>query len=268
MVLTVLKCKGHRCSVIFCPVCVKAGISGQCINRLFVFCQSIWSHDTVVHMSDRGTIYIDFDDVLCETALELAQIVEQEFGRRVAFEDIQAFDLEKSFDLNREQWEHMMELAHRPEVLAHLAPIKGAAEVLRTWNAAGYNLDVVTGRPSASHEASGEWLARYGIPFDSLTFVDKYARTHVVREGKDVLTLDELASRDYVLAVDDAPRMLTYLSETMCVPLLVFDRPWNAGWKSGATVTAPVHRCRSWEQIACNAAPVLDAWEKQEGCHV
>ena len=219
-------------------------------------------------MSDRGTIYIDFDDVLCETALGLAQIVEQEFGRRVAFEDIQAFDLEISFDLNRQQWERLMDLAHRPEVLARLAPIEGASEVLRAWAAAGYDLDILTGRPSASQEASGEWLARYGIPFASLTFVDKYARTHVVRGGMDVLTLDELAARDYVLAVDDAPRMLSYLSQEMSVPLLVFDRPWNADWKPDTTATAPVTRCASWEQIACNAVSVLKDSEKQGEPHV
>ena len=39
-------------------------------------------------MAARGTIYVDFDDVLCETALGLARIVEEEFGRKVAFEDI------------------------------------------------------------------------------------------------------------------------------------------------------------------------------------
>jgi hypothetical protein len=48
----------------------------------------------------------------------------------------------------------------------------------------------------------------------------------------------------------------------------VFDRPWNADWKPDATAPAPVFRCTSWEQIACNAVSVLNDSEKQGEPHV
>ena len=37
-------------------------------------------------------IYVDIDDVLCETAASLCGLAAREFGRHVAYEDVGVFD--------------------------------------------------------------------------------------------------------------------------------------------------------------------------------
>ena len=45
-------------------------------------------------------IYIDFDDVLCETAEYFTKIAKELFGIDVPYRQVQFFNLQKSFDLN------------------------------------------------------------------------------------------------------------------------------------------------------------------------
>ena len=48
----------------------------------------------------EAKIYIDLDDVLCETARAFIRLYREEWGREVVFEEISAFDLTKSFGLS------------------------------------------------------------------------------------------------------------------------------------------------------------------------
>jgi hypothetical protein len=82
-------------------------------------------------------VYIDFDDVLCETALGFTDIVRDAFGRDVAFDDIHSFDLWKAFDLTRDEYEHLMVLGHKDDFLGTLVAIPGARDVLHAWREAG-----------------------------------------------------------------------------------------------------------------------------------
>ena len=50
-------------------------------------------------------IYIDFDDVLCETAEYFTKIAKELFGIDVPYRQVQFFNLQKSFDLNDAQYE-------------------------------------------------------------------------------------------------------------------------------------------------------------------
>ena len=45
-------------------------------------------------------VYVDMDDVLCETAASLCGMAEREFARRVRYEDVKHFDLQKVFSLD------------------------------------------------------------------------------------------------------------------------------------------------------------------------
>jgi len=42
------------------------------------------------------TIYVDFDDVLCETARHFLVVVEREFNKRIAYEELTDFDIEEA----------------------------------------------------------------------------------------------------------------------------------------------------------------------------
>jgi uncharacterized protein len=197
-------------------------------------------------------IYIDFDDVLCETARGLADLAAELFGTRTAFEDIHSFDLGASFGLTAAQVDTLMHRAHMPDVLQAYAPVPGAAGVLSDWHGKGCVIDIVTGRPAATCDASRAWLERYAIPFNALVYVDKYGRNHAPHPGVDVVSLEQLARMDYSLAIDDAPSMVTFLASSTPFPVAVLERPWNRSLKSAPPFPphAPVHLCRDWSEIA------------------
>lgn len=75
-------------------------------------------------------IYVDFDDCLCETARHFSGLVAELFGKNVPYEDIRYFNLQKSFSLTDEQYEHMMIEAHKPEVLLSYEKTPGSSAVL------------------------------------------------------------------------------------------------------------------------------------------
>ena len=116
--------------------------------------------------------------------------------------------------------------------------------------AAGLQIHVVTGRPPATHRASKAWLREQEMPYDDLVFVDKYARSHPAQEGIQCLALDDLRRFSFSLGVDDSPQMAGFLSSTLAVPAVLFDRPWNASAAlAGGAEGAGVVRCRGWKEV-------------------
>ena len=105
------------------------------------------------------SIYVDLDDVLCETGRGFVEVLRTEFGKAVDFEAIHSFDLGISFGLDREELHRFMKVAHAPEVLLGMHPIEGAAEALEGWRSSGYEVRVVTGPPPETEEISRRWLA-------------------------------------------------------------------------------------------------------------
>ena len=73
-------------------------------------------------------IYVDFDDCLCETARAFSKLAQEMFNKHVPYEQIHYFELERSFDLNAEQYERFMLRAHEPEILLSYDATPGAAE--------------------------------------------------------------------------------------------------------------------------------------------
>ena len=195
-------------------------------------------------------IYVDFDDVLSQTALALAGLLEREFGKTVAFDDIHAFNLSESFGIDAGELQHLMELGHQSDFLAGFEPVPGARAGLAHWAEQGYAVEIVTGRPAATFAASKDWLERHDMPFADLVFVDKYSRT-LMPEGADrALTLDALYARDYVLAVEDAPHMAGLLLAHMTMPVAVMDRPWNLKHPiAEGPARERLFRCRDWAAL-------------------
>lgn len=201
-------------------------------------------------MHGRGTIYLDFDDVLCETARGLASLAGNMFGTQIRFEDILSFDLEQAFGIGRAQWVALMDAAHRPDFLHGLEPVPGADRVVQDWRSAGYRIAIVTGRPPDTREASARWLEANGIPFDDLLIVDKYRR-HTPSDRNGSITLEALRAREFCLAVDDAPEMIRFLSTRMSMPLAVFERPWNrAELGADGDGLRPLAWCRNWADVS------------------
>lgn len=193
-------------------------------------------------------IYVDFDDVVCETARALTGLARQMFGRRVAYETIRAFNLVQAFDIDADQHQALMTRAHEPDFLLALEPTPGALDTLSDWCAAGWQVAVVTGRPVASREASQRWLAGHGLHGLPLVFVDKYGREPPPAPGQPrALTNAELRCEHFDLAIDDAPAALDLLADDPACHTIIFDRPWNRAYTSPAGVSLP--RCRDWREL-------------------
>jgi len=193
-------------------------------------------------------IYVDYDDVLCETARALAGLAHRMFGCRVAYEAIQAFDLRQSFGIDAAQHDALMARAHEPGFLLALQPTPHAIGVLSGWSAAGWQAVIVTGRPVAARDASQRWLAGRGLQGLPLVFVDKYRREPPAAPGQPrALTPEELRSERFDLAVEDAPAALDMLSGDPACHTIVFDRPWNRSYV--LPDGSPVARCRDWRDL-------------------
>jgi len=168
----------------------------------------------------NGGIYIDFDDVLCGTARALTALADELFGRRIAYEEIEAFDLMHSFRLSRAEYDLLMERAHQPEFLENLQPAEGAVEALLQLPC----VTIVTGRPADCDGASRRWLKRYGLDALPVIYLDKYGRYPT---GNGMLTVEEFNRLEFSIAIDDAPVALDLLAGRTNCRKIIYDRPWN-----------------------------------------
>ncbi len=200
-------------------------------------------------------IYVDFDDVLCESARRLAQISGDRYGKPVAFEEIYSFDLNKSFGLDESEQLDLFTLFHDEEMLYSIPPIPDAIAGMQRWAAAGCRIEIVTGRPPVTHAISCAWLDAYEVPFDGITFVDKYGRGHKPVKGVRQCRLEEVPKTDFALVVDDSPEMIAFLAENTDWPLALFDRPWNRGLDVD-NLRDGVQRFAGWQALqSVHAAP-------------
>lgn len=191
-----------------------------------------------------GTIYVDLDDVICETAMHCLRLVEREFGKRVGFEELTVFDLGTSCSLNAEERDHLYRTIHEPNELLALTPMPGAIATLTEWAELGYDVAIVTGRPPETLAQSREWLACYQVPHTSITMVDKYGRFETT--GTDAIALQDLKRQSFAWAVEDSLPMAHFLAHEMNLPVALLDRPWNRSLKTHTRVK----RHADWRTIA------------------
>ena len=121
-------------------------------------------------------IYIDFDDVLCETALAFTRIAKEMFGINVPYREVQFFNLKKTFDLTDSQYEELMKAGHFPDNLLNYEETPGASETINKWVDMGHEVFIITGRPFNSYEPSRHWLDEHKLERVPLYCVDKYGR--------------------------------------------------------------------------------------------
>ena len=192
-------------------------------------------------------IYIDFDDVLCETARSLSRAAKRLFQRDVPYEQITAFDLQHVFSLSADEIDRLMSLAHEEGFLAQLEPAPGAVDAVKELLAAGHEVTVVTGRPSDCHAGSVAWLENYGLEELEIIYVDKYGRApkNLPAWAPPMLTLEQFYMLRFDVAVDDAPAALDLLTALERCQVIIFSRPWNAAYQP----QAGMRRCDSWEEI-------------------
>ena len=194
--------------------------------------------------ANSKTIYVDLDDVLCETARHFLAVVEREFAKRIAYEDLTDFDIGTSCGLGPDETEELYRIVHRPDELMRIAPIEAAIAALGRWANDGYEIAIVTGRPPDSYEPSLAWLARYRVPHQSFSMVDKYSRFPLRTRWRFVLM--NWLSGTYCWAVEDSLPMAQFLAAQMKLPVALIDCPWNRVAEDHANVG----RYADWPTLA------------------
>lgn len=194
------------------------------------------------------TIYIDLDDVLCDTAGMYIEIVREEFNKSFKLSDIHSFNLQESFGLNDEENSHMFDRAHSSDFTLSLKPFDNIAPILKEWQRQEYEIAIVTGRHTNACNDSIDWLDFHGIPYDSFTMVDKYSWQDT---NHDIaISLDELSGMSFAFAIEDNISMAGHISRSMNTPVLLFDRPWNRSLQTSRVI----RRCSSWQEISSASA--------------
>jgi len=201
-------------------------------------------------LTHNRRIYVDLDDVLCETARAFITLLEKHFAKTVPFDAMTSFDLAESFDLDAKELKQLWQLVHAPEVLMSLQPIEGARDALHQLTSLGYEIDVITGRPPFTAQATKEWLEKNHFPHHRLTFVDKYGRGGLHPSYSSVITLDELAHLSFCYAIEDSGDMVAFISTKMALPVALLERPWNREYRfSDAKSLTLIDRCVDWSGI-------------------
>lgn len=173
-------------------------------------------------------IYIDFDDVICETARNFCELAEKLFNIQKPYEEINFFNLQKSFELDDAQYDQLMLEGHKPEVLLSYLETKDASLVINSWVDKGYNVKIITGRPFSAYEPSRKWLDIHGLQRLPLYHVDKYGRENFNKNSTYSMTLEDLYNMDFDIAIEDSPAAFTHLEHFNNCKVCVFNRPWNA----------------------------------------
>lgn len=197
-------------------------------------------------------IYIDFDDVITETAKRLSAIAHELFGTNVEYENISTFYLNISFGLDKVQLAKLMERAHSREEVLGYPETPGASAAIRQWLNDGHNVEIVTGRPQYTASATREWLADHGLADVKVIHVDKFRREAPPSspDAPRSLTIDEFCQRRYDFAVEDSPAAFPVLERIQPCPVAVFSRPWN---KAVEMPSSLYRRCADWEDVKAYA---------------
>lgn len=191
-------------------------------------------------------IYIDFDDCLCETARYFSVIAKELFGKDVPYENINFFDLQKSFSLTRKEYEELMIAGHKPEVLLAFDETPGASETVNGWLEKRYNVSVITGRPDSAYGPSRTWLDEHGLERVKLYCLNKYGRDTFAKDFAYSLELEDYYKMHFDYAVEDSPHAFKFFDHLPDLKVLVFDRPWN---RDCVFPGNNYHRCLDWGSI-------------------
>lgn len=191
-------------------------------------------------------IYIDFDDVICETAEYFTKLAKELFEIEVPYSQVQFFNLQKSFAIDDVQYEELMRAGHLPENLLAYAETPGASKTINRWLEEGHEVFVITGRPYEAYEPSRRWLDEHGLENVPLFCVDKYGREKFHQGSSYSMTLEMLYGMNFDFAVEDSPAAFEHLLHFDHCRVAVFERPWNRLEKlpDGRFV-----RCVDWDAV-------------------
>lgn len=197
-------------------------------------------------LEGKMKIYIDFDDVICETAKAFTSIAKELFDIDLPYSQVQFFNLQKTFDLDDDQYEKLMQVGHYPEKLLSYEETPGACDTINKWVDEGHEVSVITGRPFDSYEPSRQWLDEHGLRRVPMFCVDKYGREKFNQNCSYNMTLANLYAMTFDLAIEDSPASFEHVAHFENCKVAVYDRPWN---QNASFPGDNFVRCFNWNEI-------------------
>ncbi len=192
-------------------------------------------------------IYIDFDDVICETAKFFSDFAKELFDVDVPYSQMHDFNMQKTFGLNDEQYDELLKGGHIPENLLKFEETPGASDTINSWIDKGHEVYVITGRPFDAYTPSRQWLDNHNLKRIPMYCVDKYGRENFSKDWSYSMTLSQLYDMDFDFAIEDSPVAFEHvLHFENAKNIAVFDRPWN---KNAAFPNDKFIRCPNWQFI-------------------
>ena len=192
-------------------------------------------------------IYIDLDDVVCESCVKLSQFARTHFGRDVEVDEMHDYDLRKSFSFDEPTYRSYMKSFHASELL-DIPETPMATKTIRCWRDDGLEPAIVTGRPTYAKDVTLEWLDEHGLGGISVYHVDKYAKLFNESEDPLITPFPALAEMDVKFAIEDAPNAIRMISEIDLCPFAIFTRPWNRAYEPPEN-PRPNYRISSWAEL-------------------
>lgn len=191
-------------------------------------------------------IYVDYDDCLCETARSFSELAVEMFDKHVPYEQIRYFELNKSFDLDDDQYERFLLKGHEPEVLLSYEETPGATKTINEWLSQGHEVSIITGRPFSAYEPSRQWLDEHDLKDVKLYCLNKYARDSVIYKTDFNLELEDYYKMKFDFAVEDSYKAFKFFEHLPNLKVLVYDRPWN---RECVLPNGNYIRCMDWDRI-------------------
>ena len=201
-------------------------------------------------------IYIDFDDCLCETADYFSGLVKRMFDKDIPYENINFFDLQKSFSLTETEYEELMLEGHRPEVLLSYKETPGASETVNRLLNDGHDISIITGRPFFCFDPSREWLDTHGLKDVKLYCLNKYGRDSFINNSTYSLEVEDYLKMHFDVAIEDSPAAFKFFKHLPDLKVMVFDRPWN---RNCVFPGKNYLRCGDWNMICAKIEEIPHA---------
>lgn len=191
-------------------------------------------------------VYIDFDDVICETARTFIILARDLFNIDLPYQEFQFFNMQQSFGLNEEQYKILMAAGHTKEALLSYEETENACKTINKWVDKGHEVSIITGRPGEAYESSRQWLDEHGLKRLPLFCVDKYSREGFFQMASYTMSLEELYSIPFDFAIEDSPASIKHVLHFNNCHIAIFNRPWN---EKTALPNEMFERCNDWLEI-------------------
>ncbi|MDP8968735.1 MAG: hypothetical protein M3N04_09055 [Actinomycetota bacterium] len=180
-------------------------------------------------------IAIDIDSTLHHYWDRLSDAALRRFGIDLPYEEQLDWGITR---LRPDQLRLCIEETHCSQAILAGEPYPDAAAVITRWRAEGHFIHITSHRESSALQATAQWLAQIGVPYDDLHCSDDKV-SRCVELGIELL-------------IDDSPLNLVKAIEHGIL-VATISHPWNRDVCEEEDVVCADH----WSSLAAQLEPVL-----------